>query len=1004
MPLDNIGYLNKFLLEEYGLSGEVTVLAGEIDHNYKLKTDEGEEFVIKVYGHDREEQFLDFQEKILLHLESVSSTLIVPKIRNTALGQTTSFIEESNGKIRSVRLLSWIDGRVWNQVNPHSEKLRFELGLICGKVSSTLLNFSHDFAHRKFVWDIAEGLWTREHLNLFKGEERAVILKFLDVFESVQPEYQSLCKGVIHNDANDFNCLVSKDMANPEVITLIDYGDAIYTQIINDVAISCSYSIMNFEDPLEASLAVVKGYHQAFPIEEKALAYLYLCIAIRLIISVTKSRLNKVKDPDNTYLQISDKSAWNLLLKWEKIDSEFAHYNFREACGLNPHPQFGTFSSWASDYKVSLKSLFPSLEKDQIYPLDLSVSSSWLGQPSEFNDLGWFDFQLLKVQKRNKDKIIAGGYLEPRPLYTNSTYEKVGNHGPESRCLHLGVDFWVASNTSVHTFLAGEVVVSFDDAGDKKYGGLIILRHQEEGIEFFTLYGHLSTASVQKLKVGAQLKKGDRIGSVGNATENGNWSPHLHFQIMLSLLDYKNDFPGVAYNNQKHCWKSICPDPNLFFQVEELSISSIDQTNQILKSRKEYLGKGMSLQYQKPLHIVRGAGVYLIDKDGRAYLDTVNNVAHVGHEHSRVVDAGQKQMGLLNTNSRYLHKNITNLAQKLKETLPDELSVFHFVNSGSEANELALRMVKAVTGSSQILVSQVGYHGNTNGCIEISSYKFDGKGGQGAPSHIHVFPMPDQFRGKYRGDDTAKDYSKEVDYLINQLKSDGEKLGGFIIEPILSCGGQVELPEGFLKKVYPLVRKEGGICISDEVQTGCGRMGKTFWGYELHGVIPDIITIGKPLGNGHPVAAVVCTEKVARKFANGMEFFNTFGGNPVSCAIAKEVLDVVDEEELQANAFQVGTLLKSELKKLAKKYPILASVRGQGLFLGIELVSVNGTPLSTQAQYLVNRMKENGILMSTDGPDNNVIKIKPPLVFSRKDARQLIDTLLRILNEDVLRN
>jgi 4-aminobutyrate aminotransferase-like enzyme len=264
--------------------------------------------------------------------------------------------------------------------------------------------------------------------------------------------------------------------------------------------------------------------------------------------------------------------------------------------------------------------------------------------------------------------------------------------------------------------------------------------------------------------------------------------------------------------------------------------------------------------------------------------------------------------------------------------------------------------------------------------------------------------MPDPFRGKYTGDDTAKDYSKEVDCLINKLKSDGEKLGGFIIEPILSCGGQVELPEGFLKKVYPLVRKEGGICISDEVQTGCGRVGKTFWGFELHGVIPDIITIGKPLGNGHPVAAVVCTEKVARKFANGMEFFNTFGGNPVSCAIAKEVLDVVDEEELQANAFQVGTLLKSELKKLAKKYPILASVRGQGLFLGIELVSVNGKPLSTQAQYLVNRMKENGILMSTDGPDNNVIKIKPPLVFSRKDARQLIDTLSRILNEDVLQN
>lgn len=1002
MPLDTIDYLNSFLLKEYGLRGKISALAGEIDHNYKLTTTQGEVFVMKVYGHEREEHFLDFQEKILLHLEEESPHLIVPKIRTTISGQTTSFFVESNGKRRSVRLLSWIEGRVWNQVNPHSEQLRFELGLICGKVSGALSNFKHDFAQRKFDWDIAEGLWTKEYLSLFQKKEKQLILNLLEEFDRAQPEYHKLRKGIVHNDANDFNCLVSKDIKNPEVIALIDYGDAIYTQVINDVAISCCYSIMDFEDPLEASLAVVKGYHQAFPIDEKALAFLYLCIGIRLIISVTKSRINSVQEPDNSYLQISDKAAWDLLYKWEQIDSEFAHYNFRGACGLTPHPQYDAFSSWASNKKVSLKSLFPSLERELVCPLDLSVSSPLLGQPSEFNDLDWFDYQLLRVQKQNQDKLIAGGYLEPRPLYTNSSYEKVGNNGTESRCLHLGVDFWVPATTPVHAFLKGEVVVSVEDVGDKKFGGLVILRHQQEGIEFFTLYGHLSSVSILRLKTGHRVLRGDQIGTIGTTAENGNWSPHLHFQIMLSLLNYKNDFPGVAYRNEKHCWESICPDPNLIFKTAGLDIPEKDQVIQILKSRKQYLGKGMSLQYEKPLHIVRGAGVHLVDEDGRAYLDTVNNVAHVGHEHPRVVNSGQKQMGLLNTNSRYLHKNITNLAQKLKGTLPAELSVFHFVNSGSEANELALRMVKAATGSSQMLVSKVGYHGNTNGCIEISSYKFDGKGGRGASSHIHVFPMPDAFRGKYRGEDTAKDYSNEVHLLIKQLKSNEKKLGGFIIEPILSCGGQVELPEGFLKSVYPLVRKEGGLCISDEVQTGCGRMGKTFWGFELHGVIPDIITIGKPLGNGHPVAAVVCTEEVAKKFANGMEFFNTFGGNPVSCAIAKEVLDVVDDEQLQANAFQVGELLKTEFKKLAKKYPIIASVRGQGLFLGIELVSAKGEPLASQAQYMVNRMKDNGILMSTDGPDNNVIKIKPPLVFSTDHARLLTKTLLKILKEDMM--
>ncbi|MDA7797558.1 aminotransferase class III-fold pyridoxal phosphate-dependent enzyme [Flavobacteriaceae bacterium] len=496
------------------------------------------------------------------------------------------------------------------------------------------------------------------------------------------------------------------------------------------------------------------------------------------------------------------------------------------------------------------------------------------------------------------------------------------------------------------------------------------------------------------------MKKGDQIGFIGNPTENGNWSTHLHFQIMLSLLNYENDFPGVAYYAQKQVWKSICPDPNLLFKLKEFDFLEDKNAAQILKSRKKYLGKGMSLQYEKPLHIVRGSGVYLIDHNGRKYLDTVNNVAHVGHEHARVVTAGQQQMGLLNTNSRYLHKNITDLARKLKETLPPKLSVFHFVNSGSEANELALRMVKAVTESSQMLVSEVGYHGNTNGCIEISSYKFDGKGGQGAPNHVHVFPMPDSFRGKYRGVDTANDYANEVEVLIHNLQNKGAQLGGFILEPILSCGGQVELPEGFLKMSYSLVRRAGGLCISDEVQTRFGRMGKTFWGFELHGVVPDIVTLGKPLGNGHPVAAVVCTEEIAAKFANGMEFFNTFGGNPVSCAIAQEVLNVVEEEQLQSNALQVGEFLKSELKKIAITFPIMGSIRGQGLFLGIELVSEKGDPLAKQATYLVNRMKDHGILMSTDGPDHNVIKIKPPLVFSIQNAKQLIQTLSMILKED----
>ncbi|MBT8310301.1 MAG: aminotransferase class III-fold pyridoxal phosphate-dependent enzyme, partial [Flavobacteriaceae bacterium] len=632
----------------------------------------------------------------------------------------------------------------------------------------------------------------------------------------------------------------------------------------------------------------------------------------------------------------------------------------------------------------------------------LSVSSTWIGHQEDFNDLELFQFKINKLQKEVPDKILAGGYLEPRPLYTSSSYDKIGNYGRESRSIHLGLDFWLPEKTPVHALFKGEVIAAVNDKGDKEYGGLVILKHKVKNLEFFTLYGHLSVVSTLKLKIGDIINKGEIIAELGDQTENGNWAPHLHFQVMLSMLDYKIDFPGVIYSNQIDVWKSLCPDPNLLFDLEELKGRRTISQSDLLSFRKKHLGKGMSLQYDTPLNIVRGSNQYLIDEFGQKYLDTVNNVSHVGHEHHAIVRAGQEQMALLNTNTRYLNQRINDLAKELQETLPKELNVFHFVNSGSEANELAIRMIRTATGQKDMIVSQVGYHGNTNMCVDISSYKFDGKGGNGAPDHIHVFSIPDSFRGKFRGDDTCDDYVKEVEKQIDSVRDKNRNVGGFIIEPIISCGGQIELPKGFLKKAYESIREVGGLCISDEVQTGCGRLGKTFWGFQLHDVIPDIVTIGKPLGNGHPVAAVVCTQEVANKFANGMEYFNTFGGNPVSCAIATEVLRTIKRESLQENALIVGAFLKSELKKLSVEFPIIGHVRGQGLFLGIEMVDSELNPLEKQTTYLINRMKDHSILMSSDGPDHNVIKIKPPLVFTKDNAEELIFYLRKILSEDFM--
>ncbi len=992
----------KILFELFNIKGKASSLPGYVDFNFRMKVENNEGFILKISRPEENKKYLDFQQNLLQSIEASDEDLITPKVITDIHGNSISEITDEFGKKRFVRLLTWVSGRVWSSVNPQLEDFRFSLGEQCGILTKALQNFDHPEAHYKFEWDISQSLWTKEQLHLFSENKKEILSYHQEKFEAIQSTYSKLRKSVVHNDPNDNNIIVSADALNPRAEAAIDYGDALYTQTINDLAILCAYGAMGHNDSLDASLTLVKGYHSTFPLEEVELEHLYHAIAMRLVIIVTRAAMSKIEEPDNEYLWISEKPAWEVLEKWRQISPDFANYSFREACGFMPHTNEELFGQWASNHSFQLSELFPSINLNKVHSIDLSVSSTWMGHQEEYSDLEWFQFKIDQLQKEVPSKIIAGGYLEPRSVYTSSAYDRIGNHGRESRSIHLGIDYWLPSKTPVHSLLEGEVIVAINDAGDKEYGGLVILKHQTQVLNFYTLYGHLSVESATKNKVGDIIKKGSKIGELGNYPENGNWPPHLHFQVMLSLLDYKVDFPGVAYYSEISIWKSICPDPNLLFNSEPFQKKEDSSQKDLINYRNKHLGKSLSLQYKVPIEMVRGAGQYLMDSFGRKYLDTVNNVAHVGHENYNVVKAGQEQMALINTNSRYLHKNINALAKELLETLPPELNVLHFVNSGSEANELAIRMVKAITGEKDIIASEVGYHGNANMCIDISSYKFDGKGGKGAPEHTHIFPLPDALRGKYRGDHTGEDYAKEVQKQIENIHNKGRKVGGFIIEPIISCGGQIELPKGFLTKAYQMIRDAGGVCISDEVQTGCGRMGKTFWGFQLHDVVPDIVTIGKPLGNGHPIAAVACTQEVADKFANGMEYFNTFGGNPVSCAIATEVIRTVKRKKLQENALVVGEFLKSELKFLSKEFPIIGEVRGQGLFLGIELVDANLNPLAAQTDYLANRMKDHGILMSTDGPDHNVLKIKPPMVFTKENAEELIYYLRKVFAEDFM--
>lgn len=424
---------------------------------------------------------------------------------------------------------------------------------------------------------------------------------------------------------------------------------------------------------------------------------------------------------------------------------------------------------------------------------------------------------------------------------------------------------------------------------------------------------------------------------------------------------------------------------------------------EIEAKRHRHVGPNLSVSYRKPLHIVRGEGQFLYDPEGNAYLDMVNNVCHVGHCHPRVVQAGQEQMAVLNTNTRYLHEHLVNFAERLAGTLPDPLEVCYFVSSGSEATELALRLSRTHTKRTDMIVSDHAYHGSTGNCVDMSPYKFDGKGGQGAPPWVHKAMAPDVYRGPYKADDpeAGKKYAAHVGELIADARANGREIAGFIIESMISCGGQLIPPDGYLEEVYRIVREDGGVVIADEVQVGFGRAGTHFWAFETQGVVPDIVTLGKPIGNGHPLAAVITTPEIAASFDNGMEYFATFGGNPVSCAIGLAVLDVIEDEGLQENARVVGEKLLKDTAALMEKHALIGDVRGWGLFVGIELVRDRATlePASEEAYTVIEKMRDRQILLSTEGPHYNIIKIKPPIVFSEKDADHFVTHLDEVLTE-----
>ncbi|MEZ4606551.1 MAG: aminotransferase class III-fold pyridoxal phosphate-dependent enzyme, partial [Deinococcales bacterium] len=574
-----------------------------------------------------------------------------------------------------------------------------------------------------------------QNLSYLKGSDKTLVESFLKDFRNLSPHFANLRQSVIHGDVNDYNLLVNPELE--EVSGIIDFGDIVYSYTLCELANACAYIMMKKTDPIKAALPVIAGYHSSYPLSDEELCCLFAFIYIRLCLSVSMAAKQTSQDPNNSYLSISQEGAWQLLKQLRPLSAEVIHYRFRAACGLSAHPRAVEMGGWLEHHKANFISpLKAHPQLVEALALDLSVGSLEIS-PKDYADVTSFTSKIEALLNQSHKQFAVGGYQEYRLIYQGDMFKLADSE--ERRSLHLGLDLWAEAGSEVCAPYDGIVYALKDNPTPLDYGPCVVLKHQQEDITFYSLYGHLASEVLSHLKLGQELKQGEVFAKLGTVEVNGHWPPHLHFQLILDPLDYGADFPGVAAASEAEFWLSLCPDPALIF---DLPLSKKGRSHEaLLKSRRAHLGKMLSISYKQPLKIVRGEGAYLYAEDGKSYLDCVNNVCHVGHCHPKVVAAGQRQMAVLNTNTRYLHDNIVDYAERLSTTLPGPLSVCFFVNSGSEANDLALRLARNYTAQNDMVVIDHAYHGHTGRLIDVSPYKYEGKGGKGAPPSTHKVRM-----------------------------------------------------------------------------------------------------------------------------------------------------------------------------------------------------------------------------------------------------------------------
>ena len=764
----------------FGVRGEVHPLPGESDLNFRVSGPEGD-IVLKL-GHLSRLPVFDLVTSCLYHLAAAKFPGRVPRpVAPAGTAAPTRVARVTfEGAPYVACAVTWLDGITLAELRPRSLTLLEDLGVFLAGLDAALADFEHPALDRDFAWRMESAPSTiRDHLDDLESGRDLVEVTLDRAVLDLDPVADELPGAVIHNDGNDFNVLVRPSLEGARLAGLIDFGDVVRGWRAAEVAIAATYAMMEMADPLDAACAVARGYAFVTPLTAEECRAILPMVALRLCQSVSVQARQMREQPGNEYLAVSQEAAWRLLKALARTDWRIGEFRIREACGLVPNPGLATVRSWMKGAEAR-SPVMPSEVLSRPRALTMSVESPDLPHPDHAAQPGaaeaWIERRIAHAQAT----VGVGRYGEARLLYDTPAFRAPGDNGPESRTVHLGLDLFAPPATPVHAPLAGTVLAVAHNDRPLDYGPTVVLRHAApDGTGFHTLYGHLDRATLDHLSPGDRVSPGDVIGWLGDASVNGGWPPHLHLQVMALDPLYadgtppheRGNFPGVVLHRLRTAWESVLPDPTPLAGLPAGTPTSVAPAEEpvlrkrvLNEKRKTVLGSSLSLSYADPVHVVRGVGAYLYDDTGRRYLDTVNNVPHVGHGNPRVAEAIARQSRVLNTNTRYLHSEIVALADELLAHFPDPLDVVFPVCSGSEANELALRMARCHTGNDGVVCVEGGYHGNTGGLVEISHYKFAGPGGAGPSDRVVAAAMPDVYRGRFRRGEGVSDEELGVRY------------------------------------------------------------------------------------------------------------------------------------------------------------------------------------------------------------------------------------------------